>query len=324
MAKEAYLCLLFLFSFLITSCSVEISSGFSYHGKGDTSTSARTISFLQQSNVSPTHIRIFIIDHRILSTLSNSKVVIDLYLNKTHLLNILSHSNIKSIIASCGNECLAQNEMPLFLHAFKSIGSVLKKIHLGKEVKISLKALHENSIRKILSFIKETKSFAMVEDNISGELSMGDYFVHAIIKRATLAASILPCKDVPIVLTIKSTVILPSMELAQFSEKISKYLEFETHIRKIIAAFYIEVHSTKDFASKKLKRSLDNTTNPTNIVFPTNPASSAPIIAPPDTPTTITIPATNAYWFLRPCSLCMLPRPVFFMPPINLLQHVFL
>lgn len=127
--------------------------GFSYRERGDTSTSARTISFLQQSNVSPTQIRIFVTDHRILSTLSNSKVLTDVYLNKSqvenfiiskpselkaHLLNILSHSNIKSIIASCGNECLAQNEMPLFLHAFKSIGSVLKKIHLGKEVKISV------------------------------------------------------------------------------------------------------------------------------------------------------------------------------------------
>ncbi|KAL2993846.1 hypothetical protein AAZX31_10G134900 [Glycine max] len=318
MAKEASLCLLFLFSFLSTSCSGSLV-GFSYRERGDTSTSARTISFLQQSNVSPTQIRIFVTDHRILSTLSNSKVLTDVYLNKSqvenfiiskpselkaHLLNILSHSNIKSIIASCGSECLAQNEMPLFLHALKSIGSVLRELHLGREVKISvayplsfiekLNASYENSIRRILSFIKETKSFVMVEDSIGGELSMGGHFVHAIIKRATLAASILPCKDAPIVLTIKSTVILPSMELAQFSEKISKYLESETHIRKRIAALYIEVHSAKDFASKKLKRrSLDDTTNPTNTVFPTNPASSTPIITPPDTPTIITVPATN-------------------------------
>ncbi|KAL5194469.1 Glucan endo-1,3-beta-glucosidase 1 [Glycine soja] len=318
MAKEASLCLLFLLSSLTISCSGS-AEGFSYRERGHTSTSARTISFLQQSNVPRSQIRIFVTDHRILSTLSNSKVPTDVYLNKSqvenlitskpselkaHLLNILQNSNIKSIIASCGSEGLAQNEMPLFLHALISISSVLRELHLGREVKVSvafplsflekLNASHENNIRRILSVIKEMKSFVMVEDNIDGEFSIGDHFVHAIIKRATLAASILPCKDVPIVLAIKSTVIFPSMELAQFSERVSKYLESKTHIRKRIAALYIEVHRTEDFASKKLKRrSLDDTTNPTNTVFPTNPASSTPIITPPDTPTIITVPATN-------------------------------
>ncbi|TKY52345.1 Glucan endo-1,3-beta-glucosidase 1 [Spatholobus suberectus] len=318
MAKEASLCLLFL-SFLIISCSGSLV-GFSYRERGDASTSARTMSFLQQSNVSSSQIRIFVTDHRILSTLSNSNVPTDLYLNrsqvqifitskpsalKANLLNFLPHRNIKSIIASCGRECLAQNEMSLFLHALKSIGSVLSELHIGRGVKVSvafplsllekLNASHENDIRRILSFIKEMKSFVMVEDNIDGnELSIWDHFVHAIIKRATLAASILPCKNVPLVLTIKSTVIPRSMEIAQFSERVSKYLESKTHITKRIAALYAEVHAAEDFARKEIKRrSLDDTTNPTNRVFPTNPASSTPIITPPDTPTIITVPAAN-------------------------------
>ncbi|CAJ1977878.1 unnamed protein product [Sphenostylis stenocarpa] len=337
MAKEASLCLLFL-SFLIISCSGSLV-GISFRERGDPSKFATTISFLQQKNVSSSQIRLFVTDHRILSTLSNSIVPTDLYLNKSQvqsfitskpsdlkarLLNLLPHSNIKSIIASCGSECLAQNEMPLFLHALKSVGSVLRELHIAREVKISvafslsflekLKAPHENSIRKILSFIREMKSFVMVEDSIDGELSMESHSVHAIIKRATLAASILPCKDVPIVLTIKSAVVPTSMELAQFSERVSKYLEAKTHITKRIAALYAEVHSTEDFGSKGFKReeeklfpvsrremlskshkrrSLDDTTSPTNTVFPTNPASSIPIITPPDTPTIITVPATN-------------------------------
>ncbi|WVY97638.1 hypothetical protein V8G54_029789 [Vigna mungo] len=337
MAKEASLCLLFLF-FLIISCSGSLV-GFSYRERGDTSTSAKTISFLQQKNVSMSQIRIFVTDHRILSSLSNSIVPTDLYLNrsqvqslitskpselKARLLNFLPHSRIKSIIASCGNECLAQNEMPLFSRALKSISSVLRELHIGREVKISvafplsylekLNTSHENSIRRILSFIREMKSFVMVEDNIDGELSMESHFDQAIIKRATLAASILPCKDVPIVLTMKSIVASTSMELAQFSERVSKYLEAKAHITKRIAALYAEVHRTEDLASKELKReeeelfpvsrremlseshkrrSLDDTTSPTNVVFPTNPASSTPIITPPDTPTIITVPATN-------------------------------
>ena len=300
--------------------------GISYRERGGTSTSARTISFLQQKNLSMSQIRIFVTDHRILSTLSNSIVPTDLYLNrsqvqslvtskpseiKARLVNFLPHSNIKSIIANCGSECLAQNEMPLFSRALKSIGSVLRKLHIGREVKVSvafplsflekLNTSHENSVRRILSFIREMKSFVVVEDSIDGELSMESHFLHAIIKRATLAASILPRKDVPIVFTIKSTVVPTSMELDQFCERVSKYLEAKTHITKRIAALYAEVHRTEDFASKELKReeeehkrrSLDDTTSPTNTVFPTNPASSTPIITPPDTPTIITVPATN-------------------------------
>ncbi|KAL2325630.1 hypothetical protein Fmac_024688 [Flemingia macrophylla] len=323
MAKEASLCLLFL-SFLSISCSGSLV-GFSYRERGDTSTSARTITSLQKSNVSSSQIRIFVTDHRILSTLSNFNVPTDLYLNKrevdnfmsskpsalkAHVLNFLPRLNIKSIIASCGSECLAQNEMPSFLVALKSIGSILRQLHIGREIKVSvafplsllenLNASQENKIRRILSFIKEMKSFVMVEDDIDGELSIGDHFVHEIIKRATLAASTLPCKDVPIVLTLKTTII---KEIAKFSERVSKSLETKAHITKRIAALYAEVHTTEDFARKEeelfplikshKRRSLDDTTSPTNTVFPTNPASSTPIITSPDTPTIITVPATN-------------------------------
>ncbi|XP_027363737.1 mucin-5AC [Abrus precatorius] len=325
MAKEASLCLLFL-SFLIISCS-GAPVGFSYRERGETSTSEGTILFLQQSKVSLSQIRIFVTDHRTLSTLINSNVSVDVYLNKSqldnfitskpsgfsrlkaHLLNFLPHFNVKTVIASCGSECLAQNEMPLFLHALKSIHSVLNELHTGKEVKVSvafplsflekLNASHENEIRMILSFIQKIKSSVMIEDSIEGELSMGNHFVQSIIKRATFAASILPCKDVPIVLTIKCPIILSSTEAAQFSEKVSKYIEARTHITKRIAALYAEVHTTEGLVKKETlsksnkRRSLDDTTNPTNTIYPSNPTSSIPIITPPDTPTIITVPSTN-------------------------------
>nr|KYP40005.1 Glucan endo-1,3-beta-glucosidase 1 [Cajanus cajan] len=341
MAKEASLCLLFL-SFLIISCSGSLV-GFSYRERGDTSTSARTISFLQQNNVSSSQIRIFVTDHRILSTLSNSNVPTDLYLNKSevenfitskpsslkpHLLNFLPRLNIKSIIASCGSECLAKNEMPLFLHALKSIGSVLRELHIEREVKVSvafplsllekLNASHENDIRRILSFIKEMKSFVMVEDSIDGEFSMGDHFVHAIIKRATLAASILPCKDVPLVITIKTTVI---KEITQFSERVSKSLEAKTHITKRIAALYAEVYTTEDFARKEEEVFPLNTptiitvpaTNPVTI-SPSNPAAM-PVTVPSTTPVppTPTNPANSPVPVSNPATT----TPVGIPPPVS-------
>lgn len=327
MAKEASFCLLFLSSLLI-SCSGSLL-GFSYHERGDTLTS-----FLQHSKVSSSQIRAFVTDHWILSTLTNSKLLVDLYLNKSQvekfitsnpsavselkaqLVNFLPHLNIKSIIVSCGSECLLQNEMPLIMHALKSIHSILSDLHISKEVKISvafplqvlrkLNASQEHEIRRLLSFIKETKSFVMIEDNIDGELRMDDHFVQTIIKRANLAASVLPCKDVPLVLTIKSSVIPSSIEVTQFSKRVSKYLE-----AKRIAALYVELHTTEDSSMKELKREeevmfhlsrreilskfhrrkiIDNTNSPTNTVYPTNPT---PVITPSDTPTIIAVPSTN-------------------------------
>ena len=338
---ELFFQILILFVSLFAGALV----GFSYRERGDTatSTSSGAISFLQQSKVSPSQIRIFVTDHRILSTITNSNVSVDFYLNKSlvenfitskppsiswlnaHLVNFLPQVGIKSIIFSCGSECFTQNEIPSLVSALKSVHLVLSKLHLAKEVKVSvafplpflekLNASHEKGLSRILSFIKEAKSYVMIEDSIDGELSMGDHFVQSIIKRATLAASILPCKDVPLILTIKSPVIPSSMELAQFSDRVSKYLESRTEITKRIVALYAEIHKTEDFGQKELKReeeelfpvsrrvilgksyqrrTLDETTNSPNTVLPTNPTSgTTPIITPPDTPTIITVPSTN-------------------------------
>ncbi|CAL0320923.1 unnamed protein product [Lupinus luteus] len=328
MTKEASLCFLFL-SFLITFSSGALV-GFS-------TTSTETISFLQQSKVSPWQIRFVVTDSRILSTFTNyNNLLVDFYLNKsmvenliastpfgvsclkTHAVNFLSQINSKNVIVSCGSgEYLAQNEIqPSLLSDLKSVHSVLNKFHVGKEVKVSvafplsflekLNASNERELVRILSFIKETKSFVLIEDSIDGELSIGEHFVQSIIKRATLAASILPLKDVPVVLTIKSKVIPSSKEIAQFSEGVSKYLEQSTQVTKRIVALYAEVHTTKDFAQKQLKREEielfphmrrildDTTTNPPNTVFPTNPKpATTPVNIPPDTPTIITVPSTN-------------------------------
>ncbi|KAF1860911.1 hypothetical protein Lal_00000326 [Lupinus albus] len=304
---------------------------------GFSTTSAETISFLQQSKVSPWKIRFFVKDPMILTTFTNyKKLSVDFFLNKsmvenfiastpfgvscqkTHVVNFLSQINIINVIVSCGNgEYLAQNEIqPSLLSALKAVHSVLNKFHVSNEVKVSvafplsflekLNASNERELVRILSFIKETKSFVLIEDSIDGELSIGEHFIQSIIKRVTLAASILPSKDVPVVLTIKSRVILSSKETAQFSERVYKYLESRTQVTKRIVALYAEVDTTKDFAQKQLKMEelelfphmrrilYDTTTNPPNTVFPTNPKpATTPVTIPPDTPTIITVPSTN-------------------------------
>ncbi|XP_019441220.1 PREDICTED: glucan endo-1,3-beta-glucosidase 12-like isoform X1 [Lupinus angustifolius] len=353
MAKEASLCFLFL-SFLITS-SAGTLVGFS-------SKSAETISFLQQSKVSPSQIRVLVTDYRILNTFTNyNKVSVDLYLNKTlvenfitskpyavswlktHVVNFISKVNIKSIIIKCGSEYLAQNEIePSLLSALKSVHSVLNKLHVGKEVKVSvafpllylekLNTSHEKEhLVKILSFIKETKSSVFIEDSIEGELSIGEHFVQSIIERAALAASVLPCKDVPMVLTIKSTVIPSSKEVSQFSERISKYLEPRTQIIKRIVALYAEVHTIEDFAQKQLQREEeelfphmrrtldDTTTNPPNTIFPKNPTPAAtPTITPPDTPAIITVPSTTSPVSISPTNPAAIPVTVPNTTPVPL------
>ncbi|XP_061366255.1 glucan endo-1,3-beta-glucosidase 3-like [Gastrolobium bilobum] len=337
MAKEASLCLLFL-SFFIICCSGTVV-GFSFRERGDTafSTSAGT-TFLKKNKISQSQIRFFVTDHKILSTLTNSDVSVDLFLNKirvenlvsskssgvswlnAHLVNILPQVHIRSIIVSCGRECLGQNETTLLLSILESMHSILSKHQISREVKVSvafplsflenLNASYENDLLRILWFMKKINSFIMMEDSMDGELSMGDHFVQSVIKRATLAASILPCKDVPVVLTIKGSVIPSSMELAQFSEAVSKYIEARSHITKRIVALYVEVHTTEYFVQNELKieeeeifplsyrenlskvhirRTLDETNNSP----PINPTSDTPVVTPPDTPTIIAVPSTN-------------------------------
>lgn len=356
MAKENSICLLFLSSLLI-SCSGGSLVGFSYHERGDT------------WKVSSSQSRVFVTNHRILSTLiTNSNMLVDLYLNrsqvenfitskpsaiselKAQLVNFLPHVNIKSITASCGSECLVQNEVPLIMHALKSIHKILSDLRIDREVKVSvafplqflrkLSTSQKHEIRKLLSFIKKTKSFVLIEDNIEGELSMGDHFVQTIIKSAALAASVLPCKDVPVILTIKSSIITSSIEAAQFSKRVSKYLESRSSVAKRIAALYVELHTTEDFSWKELKRekeevfassrreilsefirrkTLDNTNSPTNTVYP--PTNPTPVITPSDTPTIIAVPSANPVT-ISPTNPAAMPVTVpsttpVPLPPIN-------
>ncbi|XP_020213846.1 glucan endo-1,3-beta-glucosidase 12 [Cajanus cajan] len=326
MTKETSLCLLFL-SFLIISSS------------GTKSSSSDGTTFLHKTKISNSQIRFSVTDYKVLNTLTNTNLSVDFFLNESlvenfvaskssvvawleaHLINILPQLDIRSIIVSFGSERLGQDEMPSLTPVLKSIHSFLSKLPIRREIKLSvafplsfienLNASHENDLLRIVLFMKKIDSFIMIEDNIEEGLSI----VQSVIERATLAAYILPCKDVPVVLTIKSQDVPSSMELSQFSEAVSKYLEAGSHFTKRIVALYAQVHTTKDFVVRELiweegeeifplslgenpskvhmRRTLQDTPNSPTTVFPTNPTPPTPVITPPDTPTIITVPSTN-------------------------------
>ncbi|KAG4913842.1 hypothetical protein JHK82_054429 [Glycine max] len=319
MAKEPSLCLLFL-SFLLFCSS----------GTTASSSSAAT-TFFQKSKISKSEIRFSVSDYKFLSTLTNTNLSVDFFLNEslvenfvssksksslvswleTRLLNIFPQVDIRSIVVRCGSECLRPDEMPLLIPVLKSIHSFLSNLQLSRETKVSvafplsflenLNASYESDLLRIVMFLNKIDSFVLIEDIIDGESST----FQSVIERATLAAAILPCKDVPVVFTIKSHDIPSSMELAQFTEAVSKYLEAVSHFTKRIVAFYAQVRTTNDFVLLKkeegeeifplflrenpskvhIRRTLQDTTN--------SPTPPSPVITPPDTPTIITVPSTN-------------------------------
>ncbi|ESW35287.1 hypothetical protein PHAVU_001G222500 [Phaseolus vulgaris] len=321
MAKEPSLCL-FLLSFLILLSS------------GTASSPSLATAFLHKTKISKSEIRLSVTDYNIFNTLTATDLPVDFFLNesvvenfvssksspvawlKVHLLNILPQVDIRSIVVRCGSECLGRDEMPLLTPVMESIHSFLSNLQLGREVKVSvsfplsflenLNASYENELLRIVAFVKKIDSFIMLEDAIDGESET----VQSVIERATLA-SILPCKDVPVVFATKSS----GMELAEFSEAVSKYLEAGSRFTKRIAALYAEVQTSKGFVLEDLKREegegiipltlgekpskvhirriLQVPTNSPNTVSPTNPTPPSPVISPPDTPTIITVPSTN-------------------------------
>lgn len=255
--------------------------GFSCNARGTaTSSPTRTISFLKLNKVTSSQIRVFVSDHKVLSTLSDSGVSVDLYLSKslvaslrnskssvfswlkTHVVTFLPHVNIHSIIISGGKDYSGKISLPAVLSTLKSIHSVLNTLHLESEVRVSvafplsilekLNSAHERDLKRIFGFIKKVRSYVIVEAGIEGQLGMGDQFVQSMIEKATLASSFLP--DVPIVLTIKSPAVPSATEVAQFTEKVSKSLENNTQITKQMVGLYAVVSFMEDFAQKELKR----------------------------------------------------------------------
>ncbi|XWS58050.1 hypothetical protein CRYUN_Cryun08bG0001900 [Craigia yunnanensis] len=321
--------------------------GFSYHARGKTAacSTSRTISFLQLNKVSPSQIRVFVADHTVLSPLPKSGVSVDLRLNeslvenlrssnssaiswlKTHLLALLPHVDIKSIVVTRINDDFGgQTELVKLLSTLKSMHLLLSSFNLHKEVKFSVafsssflqklkSKTYERDLHRIFGFIKKTGSSIIVEAIIDGELSMGDQFVQSVIEGASrLATSTLPCNNVPILLTMKSPAVPSAAEVAEFTAKVEKPLENNVEITTRIAALYAEVSTKEIFVQKELegeeeqiflssrrellisvKKTAHDIIIPPTTTFPTAPTSTSPVSFPPNnpTPTIVTVPSTN-------------------------------
>ncbi|XVF41707.1 hypothetical protein PTKIN_Ptkin01aG0301600 [Pterospermum kingtungense] len=316
MAKGASNCLLLSLLFLPIICSSGTLVGFSYHARGEAAaySTSRTISFLQLNKVSPSQIRVSVADHAALRTLSSSGVSVDLHLNesfvenlrssnstavswlKTHLLALLPHVDIKTLVVTRINDDFhgQTDQLVKLLSSLKSIHSLLSSFNLHKQVKVSVafsssflqKMKGNRDLHKVFGFINKTGSSVIVEAIIDGEVAMGDQFVQSVIEEATLAAYTLPCNSVPIVLTVKTPAVPSATEAAEFAAKVEKSLENKIEIRTRVAALYAQVSTVEDeeqiFVSsrRELLSSVQKTTH--DVMFP-----------PPATPTIVTVPSTN-------------------------------
>ncbi|KAJ9186044.1 hypothetical protein P3X46_005599 [Hevea brasiliensis] len=342
---------LFLFFFsLLALCSSGTQMGFSYNARGIIAASSlsRTLSFLKLNKVSGSLIRVFVADHRVLSTLSNSGVSVDFSLNeslvedfansrssailwlKTHVMSFLPQVNIRSVTVS------SSNDLSKLSSSLKLIHSVLSSSQFNSEVNVSvafslsflenLNGTQENDLLRVLGFIKRTRSFMIVEGSTDNglELSMGDLFLKSMIQKAKLITSILPCNDVTIVMTVKSLIDPSARELAEFAAKSSNSLQ-KTKISGQITEIYAEVSSVEDFVEKELKREHEQIfllSRRELLKATSHDAINPPVTVPQDKPTPIvTVPATNPVT-ITPANSASTPVPIpsttpVMVPPTN-------
>ncbi|XP_057963121.1 glucan endo-1,3-beta-glucosidase 3-like [Malania oleifera] len=285
MAMGASKCLFLFLLSVLTLCSSGTLVGFSYDARRNSAASPlKAVSFLKQNKVSPSQIRVFVADHSVLNSLSETGVSVDLFLNetqvgnlekfntsavswlKTQLTTLLPHVNIKTIIAGGGRSgVLDENSLSMLPSTLKSIHSLLSSFHLDGKVKVSaafpLSFLersdikHHRNMQKVFRFLKKTRSYVIVEASISGELSMGDQFIRSVIERATLASSVLSSNDVvPMVLTIKNSALPSAIEVAGYSDKVFRSLKNNSQILHKVNGLYAEVSPVEEFEQKELKR----------------------------------------------------------------------
>ncbi|XP_062081737.1 uncharacterized protein LOC133788320 [Humulus lupulus] len=351
--------LVLLFLSLLISCCSGIHVGFSHHAGGTIRPSSldETISFLKENNVSPSLIRVFVSDHKLLSTFSNTGVSIDLYLShsqlqnliksksssvswlKAHVVSLLPRVNIKSIIATTTvtTSNTRQNELPTLLSGLKLLHSLLSSSSVDNRVKVStafplsffknLSTGQEEDLSRIISYIKEKRSFIIVEATMDEEEliktrdSPDELFVESIIQKANSAiSSSTLLNDVPMVLTIKSPVLLSSKEVAEFSDKVSKSLQNNTQIRGKLIGLYAELLTkVEDFEVKELRREKEqifHTSARRQLLTKLDPETPLHETIFPTTPTIVTVPSSNPVT-ITPVSPLDTPVPFPLTTPVN-------
>ncbi|OMO86240.1 Glycoside hydrolase, family 17 [Corchorus capsularis] len=272
--------------------------GFSYDARGESAASSisRAISFLQLNKV-----RVFTADDRVLTSLSNSGVSVDLLLNESFVENLtssssnssaiswlkthlLAHLNIKTIVVSSSDTDTDNNtHLAKLLSTLKSIDSLLTSFKLHRQVKVSVafsssflpklnSPTYQSDLLRIFGFINKIGSSVIVD----AEPSMGDQFLHSAIEAPT----------VPILMTIKS----PAFPRAtEFIAKVGKSLETNNEV-SAMEDFVEEKEEQSTGGRQLLSTSVKLKTTEHDIIFP--PTTTIPN-NPNPTPTIVTVPSTN-------------------------------
>ncbi|OMP09398.1 Glycoside hydrolase, family 17 [Corchorus olitorius] len=300
MAKGASNCLLLSLLFLLVIYSSGTLVGLSYDARGESAafSISRAISFLQLNKV-----RVFTADDRVLTSLSNSGVSVDLLLNesfaenlrssnssaiswlKTHL---LAHLNIKSIVVTSdyGGDSDTDTDtdnthLAKLLSTLKSIHSLLTSFKLQRQVKVSVafsssflpklkSPTYQRDLLRIFGFINKIGSSVIVD----AEPSMGHQFLHSAIE----------ANNVPILMTTKS----PAFPRAtEFIAKVGKSLETNNEVSTM--EDFVEAKEEQT-AGRQLLSSVKLKTTQHDIIFP--PTTTIPN-NPNPTPTIVTVPSTN-------------------------------
>ncbi|KAI7979750.1 Glucan endo-1,3-beta-glucosidase 1 [Camellia lanceoleosa] len=278
-----FLCLLFV----LTVCSSGTVVGFFYDAKklNAISSPTETVSYLK---VYPSQVRVFVADHRALNSLSNTGVLVDLYLNQTLLENL---RNSEPHTVSCFKTLLTtflphvnikitgKNDIPMLLSTLKSIHSEVKA-----SVSFSL------DLNKVLNFIKKIRSFVVVEATVDGELSINDKFIESLMKRATSV-----CSDVSIVLKSRALLFLITGLFAEVSlpkELEKKEQVFGNSHRELLAISQSKTTQHDTIYPPATPVTVSPNNNPTPIIV-TIPSTNPVTVNPDPTATPVTVPSTT-------------------------------
>ncbi|KAJ4721747.1 Glucan endo-1,3-beta-glucosidase 1 [Melia azedarach] len=348
MAKPSSNFLFFLLLSLLYISSSGNLVGVSYNARGNNNFAAsststtQTVSFLKQNkNESSTQICVSVADQRVLNltSLYNSTVSVDLYLNlslvvellqsessaiswlETNVLTFHPHVNIKNIILSCSSkEFDGKDVFPLVLSALRSFNSVLDRVHLGMKVKVSvafplpllenLSRFQKVEIRNIFSFVKKTGSLVIIEAGIDEKWSLEDLLVRSLIKKTIKATSVFPDSDFLLALVIQSSLVPSTRDLVELTESVWKFFE-SIQIGDKVDGFYAEVEK---FFPSSLRRGLANQLKKTihETFNPVNPPENNP------TPTIVTVPATNPVTVTPANPENSSPLPIPSTTPVNI------
>ncbi|XP_068661428.1 glucan endo-1,3-beta-glucosidase 3-like [Aristolochia californica] len=275
--KAAKILFFFTIALFIIYCS-GTHVGFSYYARKNRGSSslAETISFLRKNQVPSSQMKISTAGRSVLLSLANTGIEVHLYVNETtvnlsalkdetsaitwlntNLVTYLPRINITTIVFNIGKS--VPGCPPSLLSALTSIDSALKTLNLDNRISISISVSLsnlENSDKKQKKYLqsaiyctKKWGSFVSVETEIKGQLSLGDHFVGLVMEKVISAATLLPLRDVPLVLNVRSSVYPSAEEFAGFSKKMKNALTVDR-----ISRLFVEISPMEEFELNELNR----------------------------------------------------------------------